>query len=332
MRAPDIAAVDVPGLGRSVKPLDDIRALIFLVRFLRRVRPTIVHTHTAKAGALGRVAATLARVPIKVHTFHGHVLTGYFSIGMTRVVVLTGRILSKLTTHTAVVGQQVLDDLVAAKIVRTGRATVVAPGVRDPGPCDRSAARARLGVPENATLVAFVGRLTAIKRGERFIEVARQLVAEFDDAVFLIVGDGPDRSRMEQLAAGHTSIIFAGWQSDMVGVYAAADLLVLTSDNEGMPVALIEGAMQGVPAVTTDVGSVRQVVRHDETGIAPTANSSVGWRRSATDTRRRRTSPRPRSLQRATTGRRLRSDLRHPHCEVGGIIAPLALTRLDRSS
>lgn len=267
LRAPDVPYIDVPGLGRSVKPLDDLRAFIFLVRFMRRVKPTIVHTHTAKAGTLGRLAAVVARVPIRVHTFHGHVLHGYFSPRTTRVVVAVERLLGRLTTHTVVVGQKVLDDLVAAKIVTPSRSTVVAPGVRDPGARSRRDARSRLGLAADATVVTFAGRLTPIKRGERFVAVAHDLEMEFDGAVFLVVGDGPDRAAMERIASGLSNVVFAGWKSDMADVYAATDLVVLTSDNEGMPVALIEAAMQGVPAVATDVGSVRQVVSDNETGL-----------------------------------------------------------------
>ena len=266
MRATDVEHVDVPGLGRSVKPLDDLRALVFLIRFMRRTRPVIVHTHTAKAGTLGRIAGVLARVPIRVHTFHGHVLHGYFSPSVTRAVVLVERVLGRFTTHTVAVGQQVLDDLVAAKIARRDSSSVVAPGVQDPGLRDRGEARKLLGVSLDATVVTFVGRLTRIKRGERFISLARRLEAEFGNATFVVVGDGPEREMLEREARGLGNVVFAGWQSDMAQVYAASDLLVLTSDNEGMPVALIEGAMQGVPAVATDVGSVRQVVSDGETG------------------------------------------------------------------
>jgi len=267
MRAPDVEHIDVPGLGRSVKPLDDLRALLFLIKFMRRTRPTIVHTHTAKAGTLGRIAAIVARVPVRVHTFHGHVLHGYFSPTVTRAVVMIERVLGWFTTHTVAVGQQVLDDLIAARIAKVGASSVVAPGVEDPGPRPRDAARTELGVPRTSVIVTFVGRLTRIKRGERFVELARELEAEFANATFVIVGDGPERETLQRAAEGMSNLVFAGWQSDMAKVYSATDLLVLTSDNEGMPVALIEGAMQGVPAVATDVGAVRQVVADGETGL-----------------------------------------------------------------
>ncbi len=185
-------------------------------------------------------------------------------------MVLVERILARVTTHTVAVGQQVLDDLVAAKIVRPQSSSVVAPGVEDPGPCPREDARKVLGLPVDAAVITFVGRLTRIKRGERFIALARELESDLPDAVFVVVGDGPERGMLEREAAGLRNVVFAGWQSNMAQVYSASDLLVLTSDNEGMPVALIEGAMQGVPAVATDVGAVRQVVADGETGLVVT--------------------------------------------------------------
>jgi glycosyltransferase involved in cell wall biosynthesis len=172
-----------------------------------------------------------------------------------------------VTSWGVAVCDEVRHDLIAARVLTPERSSVVAPGVVDPGDRDVRAARRALGVPERARVVLFVGRLTAIKRTERLIELARELRDEIPDAVFVIVGDGPGRADLERAAAGLTNVRFLGWQSDMSRVYAASDLVVLTSDNEGMPVALIEAAMQGVPAVSTDVGAVRQVVEDGTSGI-----------------------------------------------------------------
>jgi glycosyltransferase involved in cell wall biosynthesis len=267
LRAPDVMSIDVPGLGRSVRPLDDLRALWFLTRWLRLERPLIVHTHTAKAGTLGRIAAVIARVPIRVHTFHGHVLHGYFSPTVTRLIVLLERVLGRMTTYAAVVGEDVRADLVAARIVRLDRSRVIAPGVAQPPARDRLEARVALGVDSGGLVVAFIGRLTGIKRTERFVDLARALQGSCPDVMFLIVGDGPEREKLESRADGLSQLVFAGWRADMAEVYAATDLVVLTSDNEGMPVALIEAAMHGIPAVATEVGSVGRVVENGSTGV-----------------------------------------------------------------
>ena len=269
LQAPDVVSTVVPGLGRSVRPLDDVRALLFLIKAFRRERPVIVHTHTAKAGVLGRMAAIATRTPISVHTFHGHVLHGYFSPRVTKVVVLIERMLSRFTTHIVAVGDQVRDDLLSAGIARPDRASVVAPGVVKLEFRERVAALRALGLEDHdgRLAVMFVGRLTAIKRAERFVQLARTMRDRKAPATFVVVGDGPLRAQLETDAKDLDNLIFIGWQSDMASVYAAADLLVLTSDNEGMPVALIEAAMQGVPAVSTAVGAVRQVVDDGVSGL-----------------------------------------------------------------
>ncbi len=260
LRAPGTPHERVPGLGRSVRPGDDVRALAFLVRELRRRRPDVVHTHTAKAGALGRVAAQMAGVPHLVHTFHGHLLHGYFSPALTRAVVLTERALAARTDRIVAVGQRVRDDLLAARIGRADQYRVVPPGI-EVAPVDRDVARRALGVQGPA--VSVVGRLIGIKRPDRMLAVARLL----PDITFLVTGEGP---LLEQTrAAAPPNVRFLGWRADVTTVHAAADVALLTSDNEGMPVSLVEAALCGTPAVTTDVGSAREVVTGEVTGRDP---------------------------------------------------------------
>jgi glycosyltransferase involved in cell wall biosynthesis len=265
LRAPHAAFTRVPGLGRSPRPGDDLRALAFLTRELRRRRPDVVHTHTAKAGALGRVAAGIARVPAVVHTFHGHLLHGYFSPQVTRAVITTERTLARRTDRLVAVGSRVRDDLLAAGIGRTEQYTVIPPGVQLPPPPSRAEARQRLGLPHDATVVASVGRLIQVKRPDRMLAVAALL----PDVTFLVAGEGPLLARTRQDAPGN--VRFLGWRSDVETVWTAANIALLTSDNEGMPVALIEAAMCGTPAVSTDVGSVREVVTGEVTPPDPAA-------------------------------------------------------------
>ncbi|MHB8670387.1 MAG: glycosyltransferase [Acidimicrobiales bacterium] len=270
LRAPDVAFVRVRGLGRSPQALDDVRALGGLIAELRRFRPHILHTHTAKAGALGRVAARAARVPGVVHTFHGHLLRGYFSPSVTRAVVLAERALATSSTRLVAVGRQVRDDLLAAGIGSPGNFVVVAPGLDLPTPPSRPEARHRLRLPGDARVVAFVARLTAVKRPDRFAEVALEIAKDpnLADVIFVVAGEGPSlpelRSRLAPLG---DRVRFLGWRADVETVYAAADVVVLTSDNEGMPVSLIEAALAGCPAVTTDVGSAAEVVCDGVTGV-----------------------------------------------------------------
>jgi len=153
--------VTVTGLGRSISPLSDVMAFIRLISTLRKLSPDVVHTHMAKAGVVGRLAAWVTRVPVRIHTYHGHLLYGYFSPWRTRLVVLIERVLRLFTTHAIVVGSAVRDDLIRARIVSDAQSTMIPPGIPLAildVPADRC------GASTDALLVGFIGRLTSIKR------------------------------------------------------------------------------------------------------------------------------------------------------------------------
>ena len=268
LRAADVPIRLVPTLGRSIRPADDLRALTALVAAIREFRPHIVHTHTAKAGALGRLAAATCRVPARVHTFHGHLLRGYFPPAKTKALVLAERALARASDVLVAVGGRVRDELLAAGVGRPDQYAVVPPGVTLPPLPERDRARRLLGVSGGGPVVAYVGRVTAIKRPDRLLEVAREIQRTMPSARFVVCGEG-DRlaATTARAAAERLNVTFLPWRSDVETVYAAADLVLLTSDNEGMPVSLIEAALAGRPAVATDVGAVAEVVRHDETGL-----------------------------------------------------------------
>jgi glycosyltransferase involved in cell wall biosynthesis len=270
LRAPDLPFTRVETLGRSPDALGDVRALRALVRHMREFRPHIVHTHTAKAGVLGRLAARRAGVPALVHTFHGHLLHGYFSPAATRAVVQTERILGRRTDRLVAVGAQVRDDLLDAGIGRAEQYAVVPPGILLPPAPPRAQAREVLGLPAGALVVVLVARLTTIKRPERFVEIARRLADQHPAAVFAVVGEGDLLADLKAQAG--PNVRFLGWRGDVEVVYAASDLVVLTSDNEGMPVSLIEASLCGVPAVAARVGSVAEVVLDGESGLLAEAD------------------------------------------------------------
>lgn len=276
LRAPHVHATRIRGLGRSVKLLDDVRALLQLVREVRRFRPDIVHTHTAKAGVLGRIAAIVCRTPVIVHTFHGHLLHGYFSERKTRLVIAVERTLARRTTCLVAVGERVRDDLINAGVGTREQYVVVPPGVDFAVRPTRSEARAALGLPEDAHVVAFVARLTAVKRPDRFIAAAFKITDRLPDTMFVIAGEGELLAEMQSEATGlGDRMRFLGWRPDVEVVYAAADVVMLTSDNEGMPVSLIEAQALGCPAVTTDVGSAREVVANGDTGLVVEADPAA---------------------------------------------------------
>jgi len=268
LRAAGLPMHRVPALGRRVRPADDVRALAALAAEMRRFRPHIVHTHTFKAGTLGRIAAVIAGVPCRVHTFHGHLLKGYFSPRTVRVITSAESILARHTDRLIAVGERVRDELLAAGIGRPGQYSVVPPGTRLGPLPGRAAARRDLGLPPDSPVVAYVGRLTRVKRPDRLADVTRDVIAAVPGTVFAICGGG-DLADSLSSATAHLgqSVRLLGWRSDVERVYAAADVVVLTSDNEGMPVSLIEAGLAGVPAVATDVGSVAEVIRDGSTGL-----------------------------------------------------------------
>lgn len=199
-----------------------------------------------------------------MHTFHGHLLHGYFSPRVTAGVVRVERTLAQSSTRLVAVGSQVRDDLLAAGTGRRDQYALVPPGLALPSSPTREAARAALGLPQDAVVAVLVARLTTIKRPERFVELARRLSALHPDAVFVVVGEGELLGPLQKQTG--PNVRFLGWRADVETVYAASDLAVLTSDNEEMPVSLIEAALCGVPAVSTRVGSVAQVVLDGRSG------------------------------------------------------------------
>ena len=258
---------DIRALGRRVAIFDDVRALFALVKKLREIQPDIVHTHMAKAGALGRIAAVIARVPVRIHTYHGHLLHGYFGKGKTFVVVVAERILRLFTTYAVVVGEQVRQDLIKAKIVSASASCSIAPGVSDIQLWEKEKALDKLGLPHNQPVVLFVGRLTSIKRPDLFVDLARRLASSNQGALCVFVGDGPLGEQLRDVAKEVENLCLAGWQKDLGVIYAVADVVVLCSDNEGMPLSLIEASFCAKAIVATNVGSVKEIIEDGISGV-----------------------------------------------------------------
>ncbi|MGI8429758.1 MAG: glycosyltransferase [Solirubrobacteraceae bacterium] len=279
----------------------DLAALWQLIRILRRDRPQIVHTHAAKAGTLGRLAALIAfpsarRRPVVVHTFHGHSLTGYFSDATANVYRLIERWLARRSDALIAVSAEVRDDLVRLGVAAPERFVVVAlgfdlaPFIDDSGRARRRAVlRAQWGIDPDDDVVTLVARLVPIKRVDRFLRVARLLLdrartrSDRPTPRFVVVGDGELRQRLvaspEAQALGDR-LLWAGFRRDMPDVCFASDVIVLTSDNEGTPVSLIEAQAAAVPVVGTDVGGVRSAVRDQETGLLAAPGDEPGLARA----------------------------------------------------
>ncbi len=271
-KAPERVIV-LPTLGREVRGVADGLTLAALVRLMRRVRPHVVHTHTAKAGTLGRLAARLACVPVVVHTYHGHVFHGYFSPARARIFLGVERMLARWTDCLLAVSETVRRELLALGVGSPARFRVVPLGLdldRYRGAdAARGSLRGELGLPPEAPVVTIVARLVPIKAHEVFLEAARRVHQALPASRFLIVGDGERRAALEALAADlglGTSVRFLGWRRDLERVYADATVVALTSRNEGSPVSLIEAMAAGRPIVAARVGGVPDLVEDGVTG------------------------------------------------------------------
>jgi glycosyltransferase involved in cell wall biosynthesis len=272
-----VAVVTIPELGREISPLRDLIATLRLARLIRRERPQILHTHTAKAGTVGRLAARLAgsaRPPIVVHTFHGHVLRGYFGPVRSRLFRWLERWLARGTTALIAVSPQVRDDLVALGVAPREKFAVIRLGIeleeRVADMNGREDTRHYLGIAPDRFTVGWIGRMTAIKNTEDVLSAFKALRARGVEATLCMVGDGPDRPELERRARElgiMRDTLFLGYQQDVAPLYAAFDALVLPSSNEGTPVSVIEALAARTPVVATRVGGLPDVVREGDDGF-----------------------------------------------------------------
>jgi len=260
-----VQPVIVPELGREISWRDDPVALWKLYRICRKERPDIIHTHTAKAGALGRVAGVLAQVPIRIHTFHGHVFHGYFGWFKTKLFILLERVLSLFTTRIVAISNAQMADLSSRyRIASREKFSVIPLGFDLSLFHARSDKKARSdwNLDGHQLAIGFVGRLVPIKNPSMALKVFERFVrggSAVRQARLIVIGDGELKAELRKQAsqAGlDDRIVFAGWQADQSNLYSSLDLVILTSLSEGTPVALIEAMAAGLTFVATRVGGV----------------------------------------------------------------------------
>jgi glycosyltransferase involved in cell wall biosynthesis len=278
-----INLIFIPELGRELHPIRDIITLIKLFRQIRRIKPDIVHTHTAKAGAVGRLAAWLAGVPVIIHTFHGHVLHSYFNFAKTRLFILIERLLARITDRIIVLTENQRREILAFGIGEENRFSVIPLGLE----LDKfynlegksGILRKELGLGSEIPLIGIVARLVPIKDHKTFFLSAQLLLKKIPEAKFIVVGDGQERANLERLAEElkiKNAIFFSGFREDLDLIYASLSLLVLSSLNEGLPVAIIEAQASGTPVVSTNVGGVSELIKDGQTGyLVPIKNPEM---------------------------------------------------------
>ncbi len=272
-----VQPIYLPHLGRDISPLRDLATFGALYRLLRCERPDIVHTHTAKAGFVGRLAAKLAGVPYIFHTYHGHIFHSYFGAAKTHFYMALERFVGALSTRIIAVSPSLQREIGQVyQIAPPHKVATVTPGydlsalraLKRPS----GAFRARFGIPETAPLVGIVGRLVPIKHHALFLAAMANVARAMPEARFAIIGDGELREALEAQAAAlgiAQAVIFTGWQDDLPSIYGALDCLVLCSKNEGLPSAVIEALVAGVPVVATAVGGVVDMLADGRGALVP---------------------------------------------------------------
>ncbi|MEZ4668951.1 MAG: glycosyltransferase family 4 protein [Anaerolineae bacterium] len=269
-----ITPIVIPELGRSLNPVRDIRTLLKVYRLIKEVKPDVVHTHAAKAGFVGRVAAWLAGVPVIIHTFHGHVFKGYFTPSRTRFFIILERLTARVTDTIITLSDSLRRELAEDyRIARKGRITVLPLGLDldhfVQTPRKLGLFRAEWNIAPEVPLIGIVGRITPIKNHRLFLEAAVQIREHLPAARFVIVGDGEIRAEIETLVDQlnlRESVIFTGWQRDMAQINSDLDIQVISSINEGTPVTVIEALAAGCPVVATAVGGVPDLLDHGKLG------------------------------------------------------------------
>lgn len=288
---PDEAEIDLSSAGlpmrrieslrRSIRPVADVRAVAAIAAEIHRFRPDIIHTHLSKAGLVGRAAAILTTPAPRVHTFHGTVFGGYFGRRTSAAVEQIERQLGHRTARILALSDRQRSELLAHRIAPPERIRIVPLGVDLARfwRVDRRVARQRLEIPEDELLILAIGRLVPIKRIDRLVRAFAAVRSAHPRARLRLVGDGSERGTLEALARATglgDAVVFVGWSSASPDWYAAADIVALTSDREGTPLALIEAAAAGRPVVATDAGGVADIVEDGATGFVVPRDDESG--------------------------------------------------------
>ena len=269
----------IPDLGRKISPLNDLKSYIAIRKIIKQFKPNIIHTHTSKAGAIGRFAGVTLNISKKhnskiklIHTYHGHVFHSYFNPVTSYIFILIERFLAKFTDYIIVISpKQKFDICRKYRVARPGKVRLVPLGFNLTRFTIQSNNRMKIRKKyfpqstDSKKLVGVIGRLTKVKNHRMFLDSIKCLEekGKVDLFKFLIIGDGELKADLQSYSNKlgiSDKVVFTGWQKDMPSIYEALDIVVLTSLNEGTPVTLIEGMAAKKPIVATNVGGVSDLM------------------------------------------------------------------------
>ena len=281
----EIKPIYLPKMKREIRPFDDLKSLIKIIKLIRQIKPDVIHTHTAKAGMLGRTAALLTNTPYIYHTFHGNVFKGYFGKRKTSLFIQIERFLAKHSTKIIAISEQQKKELVEFKIATPSKIDVIKLGFDFTSLIDNTSNvdtsfRDKYNVPSEAKLIGIIGRLVPIKNHSLFLEIAESIAKVNQDVYFAIIGDGELREDIEkeiETRGLKDRVFITGFLKNLKPVYQSLDLVLLTSNNEGTPVALIEAMVSKKIIMSTQVGGVEDFVQNRLNGFYFPAGKSEGF-------------------------------------------------------
>jgi glycosyltransferase involved in cell wall biosynthesis len=264
----------IPELKREINPISDLAALIRLYFLFRRSHFDVVHTHTAKVGALGRIAAALTGKSIIIHTPHGHNFYGYFGPLLSRIIAIIEKFLAYFTDKIIALTELEKKDLIRFKVADAEKISLIYPGLELDRHLEINIEKDRMkqhfNITPHESIVGAIGRLEPVKGLRYFIEAAKEIAGQSANTKFIIVGEGSLRQKLQKQvkeAGLENKFIFTGWREDTPEILSILDILVLPSLNEAVGMILIEAQAVGVPIVASNVGGIPEVIRDGQTGI-----------------------------------------------------------------
>ena len=283
LKSEDIKFIQCPSLVRRINIIKDLKALFDIWRIIKKYNPLIVHTHSSKAGLLGRLAAKLAGVPIIVHSPHGHVFVGYFGPVKTKIFIILERLVSRIPDKMIALTHREKEDHIRLRIGSEDKFVIIHSGVelnkfKDMPLNETQNFKRKLGLPENALIIGTSGRLEPVKGPEFLIKAASSIISQYPNTFFLFAGDGSLSQDLKKKALDlgiEKNIVFLGWREDVAKIISIFDVFCLPSLNEGMGRVLVEAMALGKPIVASNAGGIPDLVTHGKNGfLVPPKNSN----------------------------------------------------------